>query len=238
MLAAAMVGVASAQQFISQPYWNQGARMQNPYYGLAGVRAAPRARMQNPYGLGGFLGSASAVQLAATAANPYMAERQAVKEPKRISQSKTMAVLDQYMTIKGLTDGTNPITNPQYIWNGAEMVNAGTQSDVLQMMMLSQGMGGTGANNQLAWSLLNRGNTPNYIKATGSSVNVNGNSVMGYAPADPRGAEAITAMLWGGLGNGGLTAGEMLPLALAPGGFEAGTFDALMNFGSAFGGSW
>lgn len=231
MLAAAMVGVASAQQFIGQPYWNQRARVQNPYYALARPAVAPAANF-------GFFGSPAAIQVAATAATPYMAERTAVKQPKKISSAKTMAAIDQYMTIKGLTDGTNTITNPQYIWNGAQMVSAGTNSDVLKMMMLSQGMGGTGANNQLAWSLLNGQNEPNYIKAAGSTVNVDGTAVTGYASADPRGSEAITAMLWGSLGNQGLTAGEMLPIALAPGGFEAGTFDALMSFGSAFGGSW
>lgn len=231
MLAAAMVGVASAQQFIAQPYWNQRARVQNPYYALARPAVAPVANY-------GFLGSPAAVQVAATVATPYMAERTPVKQPKKISYAKTLAIVDQYMTIKGLTDGTNPITNQQYVWNGAEMVNAGTNSDVLQMMMLSQGMGGTGANNQLAWSLLNGKKTPTYIEAPGSTVNVDGNPVNGYASADPRGAEAITAMLWGSLGNQGLTAGDMLPIALAPGGFEAGTFDALMSFGSAFGGSW
>jgi len=230
MLAAAMVGVASAQQFIGQPYWNQRARVQNPYYALARPVVAPAANF-------GFLGSPAAIQVAATTAATN-AERTPVKQPKRISYAKTLAALDQYMTIKGLTDGTNTITNPQYIWNGGRMVNAGTNSDVLKMMMLSQGMGGTGANNQLAWSLLNGRNEPTYIEATGSTVNVDGTAVTGYANADPRGAEAITAMLWGSLGNQGLTAGEMLPIALSPGGFESGTFDALMSFGSAFGGSW
>ena len=213
MLSAAMVGVASAQFLTAQPYWNTG-RVNTPYYSVA-APMAPRA------------------------AAPAAPRPRPVKEPKRISQAKTLAVIDQFLTIKSLTDGTNPLTAPQFVYNGVGMVPAGSSSNVLQMMMLSQGLGGTGANNQLAYSLLNKGlRTNKYTQQDGAMADVGGTQIAGYTLSDPRQDEAINAMLWAGLGNNGLSAGEMLPIALSPLGYDAGTFDALMAFGSAFGGAW
>jgi hypothetical protein len=93
------------------------------------------------------------------------------------------------------------------------MVEAGMGgSHMMNMMMLSQGLGGTGTNQLALYNVLNRRNNPRYFKAKDAISFIDGQQVNDYAMVDMgREGMDIMAMMYGGLGGLGMSAGQMYP---------------------------
>jgi hypothetical protein len=135
-----------------------------------------------------------------------------VPAPAVSSPGKTLAAVDMLLTqlmIGGLA-GNNVAQN--YILDGGVMQKKTGGSDFMTMMMLSQGLGGTGSNQLAMYNVLNRNNDARYINVGGAaSTTVNGVAYAGFAPAPDQG-DSIMAMMNGGLGGMGISAGQMLPI--------------------------
>jgi hypothetical protein len=180
-----------------------------------------------------------------------------VPAPAVTSAAKTLAAADMFLTMSMLGGNTPSVESnsaASYVVNNGQMVRRTSGSHLMNLMMLSQGLGGTG-NNQLAmYNLLNRNNDRRFFKVDDQTVTVGTDTFTGYAEVDRnRINEDLMAMTWGGLGGQGLTAGQMFPIILfgsggpLPGqpvpGQSSGSTNSLdsvqlMNIGASVSGAW
>lgn len=237
---AVTLAVAAAQPFMGNPYGVRAPAMANPYYGgmargpaygAYGARPAYAGAYGAPYGY---------------APSRGVAPRYARPEPEAVSNdvspTKNLEMMDMLITLRMLRGGAGANVAKEFVINNdsGAMVGAGGSSNLLTMMMMSQGLGGTGSNQLALYNLLNakNSNEKKYIESTGSSVTVAGNTYQGYAEAPGQG-NALMSMLWGGTGQTGLGAGSLLPIMLMGGAGPTGT-DPLdvMGAGIFTGGAW
>lgn len=218
---AATLAVAAAQPFMASPYVARAPMAVNPYYGR------------------GFAAPSAAVSPAYSYASPYVAAP--APEPETTPESN-LAFLDMLITLRMLRGGAGANVAKEFVLDNdtGKMVAAGGSSNLMTMLMLSQGLGGTGANSLGLYNLLNakRNAEKKYIMSEGASVTVAGNTYNGYTEAPGQG-NALSALLWGGTGQSGLSAGSMLPILLMGGAGPFGT-DAndLVTAGIFGSGAW
>jgi len=255
---AVTLAVAAAQPFMANPYAVRAPAMANPYYGnmasgpaygaygarqaYAGAYGAPR----QAYGYGAPRQAYVDPRQAYAAAQAAAAPRYARPEPEAVSNdvspTKNLEMMDMLITLRMLRGGAGANVAGEFVIdnNSGNMVGAGGSSNLLTMMMMSQGLGGTGSNQLGLYNLLNakNSNEKKYIESTGASVTVAGNTYQGYAEAPGQG-NALMSMLWGGTGQTGLGAGSLLPIMLMGGAGPTGT-DPLdvMSSGILTGGAW
>jgi len=220
MIAASLTAVAVAQQQFAYP----AQRATVPFGGAYAARGyapyAPRG-FASPYAARGYSASYGYYPQQPQYVERVIETPRPIPAPAVSSPSKTLAAVDMMLTqlmIGGLA-GANVAQN--YIIDGGSMNKKTGGSDFMTMMMLSQGLGGTGSNQLAMYNVLNRNNDARYITADDSSVTVGGTTYDGYAPA-PNQGDSIMAMMNGGLGGMGISAGQMLPVLMYGG--DAGPF--------------
>lgn len=226
---AATVAVVAAQPFMASPYVTRAPMAVNPYYGAASY-AAPA------YGAYGAYGRSYGY-----AQPTYAAPAPVAPEPEQTPESN-LAFLDMLITLRMLKGGAGANVATEYVLDNTSgnMVKAGGSSNLMTMLMLSQGLGGTGANSMGLYNLLNakRNAEKKYIMSEGASVTVAGNTYTGYTEAPGQG-NALSALLWGGTGQSGLSAGSMLPILLMGGAGPFGTnANDLVSAGILGSGAW
>jgi hypothetical protein len=119
------------------------------------------------------------------------------------------------------------------------MVEAGMGgSHMMNMMMLSQGLGGTGTNQLALYNVLNRRNKPRYVledETIYDPTATYSDPEEGYDEIKMgREGDDIMAMMYGGLGGLGASAGSMYP-TLMYGGVDG---SELMNAHMSVSGAW
>jgi hypothetical protein len=230
MIAASLAAVAVAQT----PVMVQ-APMANPYFASRGYAGRGYGFPQQ-YGFG-----------------PRYVENiievpRPVPAPAVTSPAKTLAVADQLLTMMILGGNTGEPSNGL---KGANFANTAANyykdavgdgytkapmagSFLLNMMMLSQGLGGTGNNQMALYNVLNRNNaaqqqryykvgegaTTQYFKVDDGSVGAPKDISMGQD-------DAIMAMMNAGLGGMGMSAGSMFPILMYGQGVSALAVDAV-----------
>lgn len=246
---AVTLAVAAAQPFMGNPYAARAPAMANPYYG--GMARVPA---YGAYGVPAYAGAYGAPRQAygyapSRGVDPRYARpqpRYARPQPEAVSNdvspTKNLEMMDMLITLRMLRGGAGANVAKEFVINNdsGNMVGAGGSSNLLTMMMMSQGLGGTGSNQLALYNLLNakNSNEKKYIESAGASVTVAGNTYQGYAEAPGQG-NALMSMLWGGTGQTGLGAGSLLPIMLMGGAGPTGT-DPLdvMSSGILTGGAW
>lgn len=141
----------------------------------AGIYGAPRV---TPYGYGGVYGAPLVSPYAGAYGRPYVApapvivvpepEPTPAPEPAMSSPQKTLEYMDMYLSTWLLNNGH--FSAPEYYYSDGAMKKATANNNMLNMMMMSQGIGGTGANNMLFYNLLQRQSNPTRYYKDASGV--------------------------------------------------------------------